>query len=148
MVQQCKNNASKNFSATIQWSAPNNLINIEQFTIFALIQKQNKTKQLTDQWNQVSYRFPSWSSKDRSMGNLCCIFHIVSTHKNPHVMKCFQDQGQRNVGGTEEVFPCSSLISYDFISFLGFVKHVVINAPFYQVKTQEVSSGSSITLYT
>lgn len=62
-------------------------------------------------------------------------------------MKCFQDQGQGNVGGTEEVFPCSSLISYDFISFIGFVKYVVINTPFYQVKDQEVSSGNSITLY-
>lgn len=65
------------------------------------------------------------------MGKVCCIFHIVSMHKTAHVMKCFQDQGQRNVGGTEEVFPCSSLISYDFISFLGFVKHVVINTPFF-----------------
>lgn len=83
------------------------------------------------------------------MGKLHCSFHIVSVHKTAHVMKCFQDQGQGNVGGTEEVFPCSSLISYDFISFLGFVKHVVINTPFYQVKNQEeVSSGNSITLYT
>lgn len=143
MVQPCKNKASKNLSAIIQWSTPNNLINMKLFTIFVLIQKKKET----DQWNQVSCRFLSWSPEDRSMGNLCCIFHIVSTHKNPHVMKCFQDQGQRNVGGTEEVFPCSSLISYDFISFLGFVKHVAINTPFYQVKTQEVSSGNSITLY-
>lgn len=83
------------------------------------------------------------------MGKLHCSFHIGSAHKTAHVMKCFQDQGQGNVGGTEEIFPCSSLISYDFISFLGFVKHVVINTLFYQVKNQkEVSSGNSITLYT
>lgn len=83
------------------------------------------------------------------MGKLHCSFHIVSVHKTAHLMKCFQDQGQGNVGGTEEVFPCSSLISYDSISFLGFVKHVVINTHFYQVKTQEeVSSGNSITLCT
>lgn len=82
------------------------------------------------------------------MGKVRCIFHIVSMHKTAHVMKCFQDQGQRNAGGTEEVFPYSSLISYDFISFLGFVKHVVIHTPFYQVKNHEVSSGNSVTLYT
>lgn len=83
------------------------------------------------------------------MGKLHCIFHIVSVHKTAHVMKCFQDQGQGNVGGTEEVFPCSSLISYDFISFLVFVKHVVINTLFYQFKNQEeVSSGNSVPFYT
>lgn len=57
MVQQCKNNASKNFSATIQWSAPNNLINIKQFTIFALIQKQNKTTNWSVKSSILSFSF-------------------------------------------------------------------------------------------